>query len=272
MANPLKEKAQRLNELLEQILSSTSFTPDMITPAFLSSWEQKQHEIIDEKILPMLDTLEKTTSKCNSFEQCLLETKPRQLQFDVEKLSALGLLKKSQHFDPQIDYDKLLEWFTNTMPELVNAIYYEPPWSVSKLVQESQILSRIIVRADNLLDRIDVLTNDIEDWNIPRKAAQAKCTMLSYLNEKLILTPEIDYKAKKNRRIVIWEAVPAVDSPAVVHRNKIVQGKIINYKRKVHMKHDIRNDNFQMIWKRSVILAIIHRCERLQQNWIHCQY
>lgn len=225
MANPLKDKTQRLNELLGGILSSTSFTTEMITPAFLSAWEQKQQEIFDEKIQPMLDSIEQTTAKCEAFEEYLMTAKPRQLQFDVEKMSALGLLIKSQHFDAQIDYDKLLEWFKNAMPELVNAIYYEPPWSVSQLMLESQTLGRIIVRADDLLDRIDVLLKDIENWRIPCRGAQPKCTMLSYLNEKLILTPEIDYKAKKNRRIVIWEAVPAVDSPlSIVQRNKAMDG------------------------------------------------
>lgn len=227
MAAPLKEKTQRLNELLDRILSCTSFTPDMINPAFLSSWEQKQHEIIDEKILPMLDTLESITSKCDSFEKCLMMAKPRQLQFDVEKMNELGLLKKSQHFDPQIDYDKLLEWFKNAMPDLNNALYYKPPWSISQLMQESQILSRIIARTDGLLNRIDNLMEDGEIWHNPnnKNVVQAKSTMLSYLNEKLILTPIIDYKAKKNRRIVIWEAMPAVDSPAIVQRNKVMEGK-----------------------------------------------
>lgn len=232
MADPLKQKTQRLNELLCQILSSTSFTPDMIDSAFLSSWENKQHEIINEKVLPVLNSLDIITTKCDSFEKCLVMTKPRQLQFDVKKMSAFGLLKKSQHFDPQIDYDKLLEWFENAMPDLTNAIHFEPPWSVSKLMQESQILSRIVVRADNLLDRIDNLMKNSENWHIPDKIHQSKCTMLSYLNEKLILTPPIDCVTKKTRRIVIWEAVPAVDSPAIVQRNaiKMIEGiKIIDH-------------------------------------------
>lgn len=233
MANPLKEKTQRLNDLLGHVLSSTAFTPDMIHSAFLSSWEQKQHEIIDEKILPMLHTLESITSKCVSFDQCLTMTKPRQLELDVAKMNALGLLKKSQHFDPQIDYDKLLEWFMNAMPDLINAIHCEPPWSISKLMQESQILSQMIVRADDLLDRIDILMADAENWHIPCKDVQTKSTMLSYLNEKLILTPVIDYKAKKNHRIVIWEAVPAVDSPAIAQRNKVMKGKSADHKLKL---------------------------------------
>lgn len=230
MATPLKEKAERLNEFLDRILSGTSFTRDMITPSFLSSWEQKLHEIIDEKVMPMFECIEKTTSECESFEQCLMTTKPRQLQFDVEKMGALGLLIKSQHFDAQIDYDKLLEWFENAMPELINATYCEPPWSISKLLEESQALNRLIVRADELLERIDILSKDIEFWHIPGKGAtQAKCTMLSYLNEKLILTPEIGSKTKKNRRIVIWEAVPAVDSPAIAQRKRMVEGTIYYY-------------------------------------------
>lgn len=219
MADPIKERTTKLNELFQQILSRTSFTSDMINSTFLASWENKQHEIINEKILPMLNSLEQISSRCHSFEQCLMMTKPRQLQFDMEKVKALGLLKKSQHFDPQIDYDKLLEWFERAMPDLINAIYFKPPWSISRLMQESQIISQIIVRADNLLERIDILTNDAECFYSPREESQSKSTLLSYLNEKLILTPTIDCVAKKTRRIVIWEAVPAVDSPAIVQRN-----------------------------------------------------
>lgn len=226
MADPLREKTLRLNELLCRILSCTSFTPDMIDSAFLSAWEHKQHGLINEHILPMLNSLEIISSKCDSFQQCLMMTKPRQFQFDIEKINALGLLKKSQHFDPQIDYDKLLEWFENAMPDLINAIYFEPPWSVSKLMQESQRLSRIIVRAEDLLERIDILMKDSENWHIPGKIEQSKSTLLSYLNEKLILTPVIDCVAKKTRRIVIWEAVPAVDSPTIIQRNalKVMEG------------------------------------------------
>lgn len=222
----MKEKTQRLNDLLCRVLSGTSITPDMIDSAFLSAWEYKQHEIMNENILPVLDNLETITSKCESFEHSLMMSQPRLIQFDVEKMNALGLLKKSQHFDAQIDYDKLIEWFKNAMPDLINAIYFEPPWSVSKLIQESQILNQIIERADELLDRIDILMMDSENWHIPSTDQQAKSTMLSYLNEKLILTPAIDCVAKKSRRIVIWEAVPAVDSPAIIKRNamKVTQG------------------------------------------------
>lgn len=219
MAEPLKEKTQRLNELLCEILSHTRFTPDMINSAFLFAWEKKQHEIIDDKIIPMLDALDAIKSKCELFEQCLTTIKSRQLQFDKDKMNAMGLLKKSQHFDPQIDYDKLFEWFENAMPDLINAIYFKPPWSMEKLMRESQIVCRIIVRADNILDRIDMLN---ENWhNNSSNGEQSKGTMVSYLNEKLILTPPISFVTKKTRRIVIWEAIPAADSPVIVQRNAV---------------------------------------------------
>lgn len=222
MADPLKEKTVRLNDLLCQILSRTSFTRNMIDSAFLLSWEKKQHKEMNEKISPLLDSLEAITSNIDSFQQCLVMTKPRQLQFDKEKMNTFGLIKKSQHFDPQIDYDKLLEWFENAMPDLINAIYYKPPWSVSKLMEESQILDRLIARADDLPDRIDALVKDLHGWQIPRNTIpQSKNAMLSYLNEKLILTPTIDCVAKKTRRIAIWEAMPAIDSPITIKRNAV---------------------------------------------------
>lgn len=231
MADPLKEKTQRLNDLLCQILSHTSITQDMIDAAFLSAWEKKQYEIVNEKILPLLDSLEAITSKYDSFQQYLVMTKPRQLHFDKEKLNAYGLLKKSPHFDPQIDYDKLLKWLENAMPDLINAIYFKPPWSVSKLMHESDLLSRIILRADDLLERIDAVLKNSDDWRIIRQGQQTKSTMLSYLNEKLILTPAIDCVPKKTRRIAIWEAIPAVDSPINPQRNaeKTTEGRMCDH-------------------------------------------
>lgn len=222
MAEPLKESTQRLNELLCGILSRTRITPDMVDSAFLLSWEKKQHKIIDENVLPMLNGLEKISAKL--FEQCSV-TKSRPLQFDKEKMIEMGLMKKSQYFDPQIEYDKLLEWFVQAMPDLINAIYFKPPCSIEKLKREEQIVSRIIVRADDLLDRIDFVMTDSERLhNQSGKTEQSspiKSVMLSYLNEKLILTPPIDMVTKKPRRITIWEAMPAIDSPSIGQRNAV---------------------------------------------------
>lgn len=49
-------------------------------------------QLIMKEILPMLESLEHIViclfevSKCDSFEQSLFKTKPRQLQFDMERL------------------------------------------------------------------------------------------------------------------------------------------------------------------------------------------
>lgn len=84
------------------------------------------------------------------------------------------------------------------------------------------------IRADKQLDRIDAF---LKDWSVLRKSQPSKSTELSYLNEKLILTPAINYVAKRTARTVIWEAIPAMDSPANVQRKavKAIEGRKIDF-------------------------------------------
>lgn len=215
MSNPLKEKTQRLEGLLKRILCKTAIPRHLIDSFFLLTWKSNQLRIIDDKILNPMNELERFVSKCVSLQQLLTIAKPQHLNFDKERMDALGLLNNSQHFNPQIDYDKLFEWFKNAMPDLITALCYKPSWSLSKLEQESFVLDELSFRTDDLLDRIDTLAIDsyCEPSTI-EKSDQTRAISINYLNEKLILTPIIDCEAKKYHRISIWEAVPTINSPA----------------------------------------------------------
>lgn len=226
----------------------------MIDSAFLIGWEKRQEAEIDAKIIPKLVALERIASTCEAFERCLTVNQSQQLHFDKEKLNTMGLLKNSLHLDPQIDYDKLLGWFQNAMPDVINAIHFKPPWSMENLLRESEIVNRMIVRADELLERIDMLN---ENWHSdsPSKGEQLNGgTLVSYLSEKLILTPPIDFVTKKPRRIVIWEAIPAIDSPVAVRRNilKLAEGKIWCFStNKIETKMSVHQiEHFQTIQMR----------------------
>lgn len=206
MSKPLKESTERLNELRRRVLSNSNIPENLVDGEFLRTWELNQLTKINEKITRPLDKLENFGSKCESFLQLIGQTK--QVDFDKERLSAHGVLNESQtHFDPKIDYEKLLQWFKNVMPDLITALYYKPPWSLSNLQRESQIIDQISSRADELLNRIDILKMDSCEPDGKRENMN-KSLSTNVLNEKLITTPIINAAAKKYHRIAIWEAVP----------------------------------------------------------------
>lgn len=232
------------------MLRDTSITQEMINQGFLSLWEEKQHEIIEEQIMPVIQRLEIFSKKCNSFEQKLTTIKPLQLCFDKEKMNAHGLLEMSEHFKSKINYDKLFKWFSDVMPELINALYTKSPWSLSQLKKESQLMDQWLRRAHTLLIKIDMITLEFP-LEISRTSKQAKVSQRSKVNswcESLILTPKMRCpEQKQNVRINIWNAIPPIDSPM----RKIPQNKsIINEETSGRLNHQfVHNDdlNIQII-------------------------
>lgn len=211
---PIKEKTKRLKAILSHILSKTSISPNMMNSDFLSAWESNQLCRINE-ITRSFTELEKFVANCESFEEKLSMIKCQPLNFDKEKMQNLNLLEATQHFDAQINYEKLFVWIKNIMPELINVIYFKPPWSLKQLKRESQLLDKYLLRAHNLLSQIDALgMNQLLEKE--RTAGEMNAVSIYYLNDKLILTPIIKCQSKKDYRIAIWDAMPAVDSPVKI--------------------------------------------------------
>ncbi|XP_055322290.1 uncharacterized protein LOC129578152 [Sitodiplosis mosellana] len=208
----VKQRTCRLQEVMCRMLINTTITEKMICEGFLADWEANQHEIIDKEIIPKLQQLENWFTKCNSFEQQLMVTKPAQLSFDKDKMSALGLLQVAELFNPQIDYDKLYAWFIGAMPELINALYFKPPWSLSRLKTESQLLDQCLRRANILFTRLDMITLELPlEMNEASDETARSGTQLS--DWHLMLTPTMKCPVNKDVRLNIWEALPAMDLP-----------------------------------------------------------
>lgn len=207
---PIKEKTKRLKEILAHIMCKTSIPEDLINQNFLSSWECNQLRQINE-ITRSFTELEKFVSKCDLLEEKLESTiKTQPLNFDKEKMLNLSLLE--QHFDSQISYDKLFAWVKSVMPEIINVMYFKPPWSLNQLKRESQLLDKYLFRTRSLLSKIDALQTD--ESSLKRCApSETAVASIYYLDDKLILTPIIKCQSKKDYRIAIWDAMPAVDSP-----------------------------------------------------------
>lgn len=258
MSKPLKESTARLKELRQRVLSNSNIPEYLVEGEFLRTWELNQSTKISEKITRPLNQLDDFASKCDSFQQLIAQVK--QVDFDREKLSAHGVLNESQtHFDPKIDYDKLLQWFKNAMPELISALYYKSPWSLSNLERESQILDHISSRADDLLCRINVLKMDSFESESKRENIN-KSLSINVFDEKLITTPIINVTAKKYHRIAIWEAVPT--PPKVIQytprkANTDTSGVIANFRNGTDKKNNLKSDKISFTFAQS----------RLCQHW-----
>lgn len=215
MSAELKDRTCHLQSVMRHVLRNTSITEEMIDQGFLSDWEAEQQEVIEKEFEPALRQLENISTKCDSFAQNLMAIKPMQIRFDEEKLNALGLLKMSEHFNPQIDYDKLYRWFIDAMPELVNALYVKPPWSLSRLDRETQLMGHWLSRAHALMTRIDIITLEFP-LDMDSKSKQKDVShgaLVNYWYESLMLTPAMKFPVKNDYRIKVWEAIPAMDSP-----------------------------------------------------------
>lgn len=215
LSTDTKQRTCRLREMMHSVLSNTSITEQMMDQGFLSDWEAKQHEEIDTEIMPEIQRLESFLIKCSSFEQKVTATKPQQLCFDKEKMNTLGLLKLSEHFDPHIDHDKLFTWFIGAMPELINALYFKPPRSLSRLENESQLLDRYLRRAHELSIRIDMIALQLpaQEASTFKKSEVAHGAKVNNWYENLMVTPKMKGAEKKDFRVNIWDAIPAMDSP-----------------------------------------------------------
>lgn len=202
--------------MLRSVLKNTSITEQMIDQGFLSEWEAKQCEEIETEITPEIQRLENFLTKCNSFEEQVTATKLPQLCFDKEKMNTLGLLKLSEHFNPQIDYDKLFTWFMSAMPELINALYFKPPRSLSRLEMESQILDRYLHRGHELMIRIDMIALELpaQGASTSKQSEVAHGAKVNNWYENLMFTPKMKAAEKKDFRVNIWDAIPqGMDSP-----------------------------------------------------------
>lgn len=185
----------------------------MIKEGFLSDWEAQQQEEIDNEIIPALQQLESFAAKCDAIEQQLAATKPQQLCFDKERMNELGLLRTSEHFHPQIDYDQMFAWFIGAMPELLNALYFKPPWSLMELKRESQLLDQLLSRTHTLMDQIDMITVEIPLDFGTQSTEVALSTKVKSWHESLMVTPTMKCPVKKDFYIKIWDVMPNLDSP-----------------------------------------------------------
>lgn len=211
----IKERTSRLQEVMGRVLKNTSITEEMIATGFLSDWEKTQQENIDNEIIPQLQQLENWYKKCKSIEQHLSAINSVRINFDKDKMSALGLLQMSNHFDPQIDYDKLYAWFFNAMPAIVNAVHFKPPWSLSRLQNESQILDKYLSRTNALYTRLDVITFELPiPMDLTSDGARKSDLQLNVWRENLILTPTMSSPVEKDSQMSIWDAFPTMDLPA----------------------------------------------------------
>lgn len=197
------------------MLSNTSITEEMIDQGFLSDWEAKQCDEIETEIMPEIQRLESFLTKCKSFEQQVMASKPSQLCFDKEKMNTLGLLKLSEHFETHIDYDKMFAWFIGAMPELINALYFKPPTSLSRLEMESQIFDRYLHRAHELSIRIDMIALELPAQGAAtfKRSEVAHGAKVNNWYENLMLTPKMKGAEMNDFRVNIWDAIPAMDSP-----------------------------------------------------------
>lgn len=214
---PLTQRTCRLKEVLRDVLHNTSITEKILDQGFLTVWETNQRKTIDEIITPSLRCLEYFVSKCESFEEKLITVKPQQLRFDKDKLHSFELLQMSEHFNPKIDYDKLLARFECTIPHVIDTINFKPPWSVSQLKAESEMLDQILQRIHSLSMKADAITFYLPlEFNSKAgiNGTGFVSNSINYWYEKLMLTPKMRCPLKKNVRIAIWEAIPAVFSPA----------------------------------------------------------
>lgn len=221
LGEPLKEKTRRLKEFRAQLLKHSPIPEHHINDKFTSIWESNQFKTINDKIMPTLTVLDDFILKCDSFGE-LLTSKPQPIRFDKDKMNAFGLLRISQHFDPQIDFEKLIQWFKNAMPDLINATYFTPPWSLLKLQQESQIIDQWISRTDDLLARIDFLRPKLK-YESSVIDTTTTSVAANYLSEKLIITPTVDCEPKRKCRITIWEAAPVIELPANMIQRSLIK-------------------------------------------------
>lgn len=195
----------------------------MIATGFLSDWEKTQQETIDNEIIPQLQQLENWYKKCNSIEQQLIATNSEQINFDKDKMNALGLLQMSKNFKPQIDYDKLYTWFINAMPELINECSFNPPWSLSRLKYESQILDKYLRRANTLYTRLDMIILELPiAMDLAFDGSRKPDLKLNIWRENLILTPTMNSPVKKDSRTRIWDAFSVMDLPAPMQTSAAV--------------------------------------------------
>lgn len=219
----MKERTHRLKDFMRSLLENTSITEKMIDDGFLAAWEQKQKDDIEKKIMPEIERLENFYTQCNAFEQKLMAIKPMQISFDKNKMNEFGLLQMSENFNAKLDYDKLFEWFKSAMPELMNALYVKPPWSVQRLKRESQLLDKLIARADTLATRLEEITlgNSFRIHSTSRSVKITNSLPLHHWYENLMLTPTVKCPVHNDFRISIWEAAPAMDSPIRKVQQKI---------------------------------------------------
>lgn len=214
MSMKMQEKTMRLKELLKQLLRSASIKGDALDQEFLSMWQSHQLQIIKRDISPNLDVLEQFATKSEFFEKRLSDVKQQPVVFDKNKMKSLGLLNGTQHLNPQIDYDKLFEWFGKTVPEMKDTLNIEPPWNVVQLRQEIVLLNQLTQRADLLLFSIDGINLEFSLGlhSISQLSNESiSGHVINYWQDMLILTPTIKMPSKNNHRIAIWETIPGAE-------------------------------------------------------------
>ncbi|XP_031618277.1 augmin complex subunit dgt6-like isoform X2 [Contarinia nasturtii] len=206
---PIKEKTVHLLEVFRHAVSNTSIRETVFDEGFLNAWDSNHSKTIDEKILPIIQQLENFKYKCSIFEQNITAAQPKQIHFDKDKMNALGLLKNTEHFNAQLDYDKLIQWLICNMPILIDTMHFKAPWPLDQLEIESHLLEQHVRRANSLLLRIDAFAMDtsLEFNTMNDKMTSATYYWREKLAEKLVLTPTIKLPAKKDFRIAIWDAI-----------------------------------------------------------------
>lgn len=260
------EKTNHLQEMLRDISANTAVPPILFEQSSLLAWQEDQHKEVD-KIWQSVQVLEEFSSTCDSIEKKLMDAKPQHMCFDKDKMNAAGLLRMSEHFNPQIDYEKLMTFFMNIMPDLLNSLHFKPPWSIMQLKLESQVLEKYLKRAHSMLLRLDAIIMDLPVIaNRTNTSTQAVGNMVRYWHEMVMLTPIINRPTKTvNRHKAIWDSMvvdspvrtkPSVDSPARMAISDDTSGELFNQlllsvcsiQIVIHFTIVNSNYNYTLIW------------------------
>lgn len=274
---PIKLKTAHLVKVFHRSILNTPITEQVINNGFLYAWDANQCKTIDERILTSIEELENFKSKCAVFEHVITAAQPKQIHFDREKMNAMGLLKNVDHFNPQLDYDKLIEWIMHQMPMLIDAIHFKAPWPVDKLQIESHLLEQHIRRANSLLLRIDALKTDSLELNSTKDGDKIGAAIYwrEKLFEKLVLTPTIKLPSKTNR-IAIWDTicvdsiVKGLASRSITEDTSGNVSCIYVQNQEDTIEFDFRRVQFQVLMTILNLVTAL-QCAMYQRNWIQCQ-
>lgn len=203
----LKTKTGVLHKLLENVVANTNITPqNILYDKFADRWEELHEDILKRAVEPELQSLMLFQDRCHKLDMKIGAIfKQHTLNFDTNALSRFTVemqkLSHPQQHQPvsniiengRINLENLLQAFQLALPLIQQSIDCYKPRNIDAMAYESNQLQKLSKTNNELLQRIQQLSDSINVAESPQKPVEqyGVAPALEHLQSIILATPTI---------------------------------------------------------------------------------